>query len=164
MSNETRKQKIDLYGRAYEILDKALKPFPKEMWTFRASANDWTIHEIVVHIADSEANSFVRCRKLIAEPGSAVTAYDEPHWARALHYHEQSADDALQLFKWLRGNSYKLIQSLPESTWAHTIEHPENGTMTMDDWLDVYARHIPDHVAQMQEVYEQWRHRRSNEQ
>jgi hypothetical protein len=28
--------------------------------------------------------------------------------------------------------------------------------MTMDDWLDVYARHIPDHVAQMQDVYEQW--------
>ncbi len=157
MNSETRKQKIDLYGRAYDILDKALRQFPKEMWTFRPSADQWTIHEIVVHIADSEANSFVRCRKLIAEPGTAVLAYDEMGWARLLNYHDQSTEDALQLFKWLRANTFKLIQTLPESTWTHTVEHPENGTMTMDDWLDVYARHIPDHVAQMQAVYEQWK-------
>jgi hypothetical protein len=157
MDSETRKQKIDVYGRAYDILEKALTQFPREMWTFRPAPDRWTIHEMVVHIADSEANSFIRCRRLIAEPGAMVSAYDENAWARLLHYHEQSTDDALQLFKWLRGNSYKLIQSLPESTWTHAIEHPENGTMTMDDWLDVYARHIPDHVAQMQAVYDDWK-------
>ncbi len=157
MSSEARKQKIDLYGRAYDILERALSQFPRDMWTFRPTPDHWTIHEVIVHIADSEANSFIRCRKLIAEPGAPVLAYDEVGWARSLQYHEQSTDDALQLFKWLRGNTYKLIQSLPESTWSNTVEHPENGTMTMDDWLEVYARHIPDHVAQMQAVYDQWK-------
>ncbi len=161
MSSEARKQKIDLYGRAYDILERALSRFPRDMWTFRPSPDHWTIHEVIVHIADSEANSFIRCRKLIAEPGTPVLAYDEVGWARALHYHEQNTDDALQLFKWLRGNTYKLIQSLPESTWSNTVEHPENGTMTMDDWLEVYARHIPDHVAQMQAVYDQWKRQAS---
>jgi hypothetical protein len=29
--------------------------------------------------------------------------------------------------------------------------------MTMDDWLDVYARHVPEHIAQMREVYADWK-------
>jgi hypothetical protein len=28
--------------------------------------------------------------------------------------------------------------------------------MTLDEWLDIYDRHIPDHIAQMQMVYDEW--------
>ena len=27
----------------------------------------------------------------------------------------------------------------------------------MDAWLDTYARHVPDHVDQMETVYQAWR-------
>jgi hypothetical protein len=157
MTPETRREKIEAYGSAHALLVEALKQFPREMWQFRPAPDRWTIHEIIIHIADSEANSFARCRKLVAEPGAAVMAYDEAQWAKALRYHEQSADDALELFKWLRLASFRLIRSLPESVWSNTIEHPENGTMTMDDWLNVYARHIPEHVAQMQANFNAWK-------
>ena len=157
MTPEARREKIEWYGRAYDLLAEALKAFPREMWQFRPAPDRWTIHEIVVHLADSEANSFARCRKFIAEPGATVMAYDEMQWARALRYHAQSPEEALELFKWLRRTSYQLIQSLPDAVWANTINHPENGTMTMDDWLDVYARHIPEHLQQMRENYADWK-------
>jgi hypothetical protein len=83
-------------------------------------------------------------------------AYDEAQWARSLDYHQQSPEDALELFKWLRMKTYTLIKSLPEAVWTHTIYHPENGTMTFDDWLDVYERHIPEHIEQMQSNYRAW--------
>ena len=156
MSNVERADKIELYEDAYRILTEALARLPKETWHFKATPDDWSVHEIVVHIADSEANSFVRCRRLIAEPGTEVMAYDENGWMKALRYDEQSTEDALELFRWLRLTTYKLIQNLPESTWSNTIYHPENGIMSMDDWLDVYASHIPDHVAQMQRGYAAW--------
>src|SRR5512140_1008505 len=114
MNQLERQQKIESYGSAYQKLTDALRAFPVEMWKFRASPDSWTIHEIVVHIADSEANSFARCRKAIAEPGSTVMAYNEPLWARALTYHEQNTEDALELFKCLRRSTYQLIQGLPE--------------------------------------------------
>lgn len=154
--NVERQERIELYGKAYQLLIKALEKFPREMWRFRPAPDRWTIHEIVIHLADSEANGFVRVRKLVAEPGATITAYDEPAWARALDYNAQSVEDALELFRWLRGNTDKLIRTLAESVWANTIYHPENGTMTMDDWLLEYARHIPDHIAQMEEVYADW--------
>lgn len=156
MSGEERVRKIEQYGQAHALLVEALKRFPREMWQYRPAPDRWTIHEIVVHIADSEANSYVRCRRAIAEPGQAVMAYDENRWATALDYHAQSTEEALELFKWLRLRSYNLIRALPDSVWSHTIYHPENGNMTVDDWLDVYTRHIPDHLQQMRENYLAW--------
>jgi len=156
MTPDTRAQKLESYGSAYAVLAEAVQRFPREMWQFRPAPDRWTIHEILVHIADSEANSYVRCRRAIAEPGQAVMPYDEMRWAAELRYHDQSPEEALELFKWLRSKSYRLIQGLPELAWSNTIYHPENGTMTLEDWLEVYARHIPEHVAQMQANYEAW--------
>jgi uncharacterized damage-inducible protein DinB len=156
MTADERARKIESYGNAHTLLVNALEQFPTEMWQWKPSPDHWSIHEIVVHIADSEANSYIRCRRFIAEPGSSVMAYDEMQWAKVLNYHEQSAAEALESFKWLRLRTYRLIKTLPDSTWANTVYHPENGNMTMDDWLDVYEQHIPDHIRQMQSVYEAW--------
>jgi hypothetical protein len=156
MNHAERLKKIESYGQAYDQLIAALPRFPREMWQYRPSPDRWTIHEIIVHIADSEANSYARCRRFIAEPGSTVMAYDEMAWAKRLNYHAQSPAAAIELFRQLRASSYELIKTLPEAIWTNTIVHPDNGVMTMDDWLDVYDRHVPDHIAQMQEVYSAW--------
>jgi hypothetical protein len=156
MSQAERLRKIESYGKAHGELVEALKRFPTEMWTFKPSLDRWSIHEIVVHIADSEANSYVRCRRFVAEPGESVMAYDEMRWADALRYQDQSTEEAVELFKWLRLRSYRLIKSLPEGVWSNTVFHPENGVMAMDDWLDVYERHVREHVEQMQANYAVW--------
>ncbi|MGI8586404.1 MAG: DinB family protein [Chloroflexia bacterium] len=156
MTSGERAQKIETHGNAYNELVEALRDFPKEMWHYKASPDDWSVHEIVVHITDSEANSYIRCRRLIAEAGEAVMAYDEMEWAKALHYSEQSTEDALELFKWLRLTTNKLVRTLPERAWSNKVYHPENGTMTLDDWLDVYARHVSEHVEQMRAGYKAW--------
>ena len=153
---EERQRKIESYGQAHRYLIEALAQFPREMWQYRPAPDGWTIHEIVIHITDSEANSYIRGRRFIAEPGTQIAAYDEMRWATALHYHAQTTEAALELFKGLRGNTYELIKSLPAAAWGSTLYHPETGTMTMDDWLDTYERHIPDHIAQMRAVYTAW--------
>jgi hypothetical protein len=154
-----RQAQIVLYGRAHTLLVAGLQAFPRAMWQYRSSVDPWTIHEILIHITDSEANSYARLRRLVAEPGQSVMAYDENLWARALNYHAQDPDDALELFRWLRGNSYKLLLALHPETWSNTILHPENGPMTMDDWLATYARHVPDHLDQMERVHQAWLNR-----
>jgi hypothetical protein len=156
MTGEERASKIEAYGNAYNYLVEGLKKFPREMWHFKSEANPWSIHDIIIHITDSEANSYVRCRRFIAEPGKEVLAYDENQWVKALNYPAQSAEDALELFKLLRRCSYNLIKPLPEAIWSNEVFHPENGTMTFDDWLDAYNQHVPDHVQQMQATYAEW--------
>lgn len=161
MSPAERTLKIESYGRAYERLVAALERYPRSMWQWRPAPDRWTIHEIVVHIADSEANSYIRCRRFLAEPGSQVLGYDENAWARELRYHEQDPDAAVELFRWLRRQSHALIQNLPDSAWSSTVYHSENGLTVMDDWLITYDRHVLDHIAQMDAVYEDWKREHS---
>jgi len=157
MTEVNRQDKIESYGAAHRYLLEALESFPKEMWQFKLNDVEWSIHEIIIHITDSEANSYIRCRRFLAEPGRDLLAYDESKWARELDYHEQSTDDALELFRWLRKKSYDLIRAAHEEVWDRQCFHPEDGTITMSDWLDTYERHVPEHVEQMKAVYEKWK-------
>ena len=159
MNRTERQEKMALYGRAYELLTAALERFPRVMWQYRSAVDDWTIHEIVVHITDSEANSYVRCRRFMAEPGETLMAYDENRWAKSLNYHALDVDTAVSLFKWLRQSSYELIQTASDDVWQNEAYHPESGQMTFDDWLDTYSRHVPDHIAQMERIYAAWQAR-----
>jgi hypothetical protein len=157
MTPEERYNKLESYGAAHEMLLEALGRFPKEMWQFRPAEGQWTIHEILIHITDSEANSYVRCRRLVAEPGGVIQGYDENQWARALRYHDLPIEEALELFKHLRQSSYQLIKRLPESVWANTGIHTEDGQISLDDWLDTYERHVSEHIQQMQINYQEWK-------
>ncbi|HUF38252.1 MAG TPA: DinB family protein [Anaerolineales bacterium] len=159
MPSTDRTAKLARYAAAHTLLTEALARFPREMWHFKPSETDWSIHEIVVHITDSEANSYIRARRLIAEPGRTLMDYDENAWATALDYHGLDTEDAVELFRWLRGTTYKLIKDLPEETWTHAAHHPENGDMTLDDWLSTYARHVSDHIGQMEVVHSIWQNK-----
>jgi hypothetical protein len=161
MTGEERRQKVESYGRAYDELAAALKEFPREMWQFKPAPDRWSVHEIIIHLADSEANSYVRARRLIAEPGQAVMAYDQDLWAQKLNYHAQSTEEALELFRWLRQTSYNLIRALPESAWSHTASHPEYGSYSFERWLDIYEQHTRGHIRQMRNNLEAWRAQRA---
>jgi len=157
MTREERQQKIDSYADGYDIVVEALEGFPAEMWQFKPAPDRWSIHEIVVHLADSEANAYVRCRRFIAEPGNAVMAYDQDAWAARLNYHQQSTEDALELFKWLRHTTFNLIRALPDAVWSNTATHPEHGSMSFERWLEIYEEHPRKHIAQMRQNHEAWK-------
>ena len=157
MTTTDRHQLISSYRQAYSLLVDAIQKYPKEMWQWRPAPDKWSIHEVLIHIADSEANSYIRCRRFLAEPGSGVYGYDENKWARALQYHDQSVEDALLLFKLLRQSSYDLIKDLPEEVWkTATVLHSESGSMSFEHWLKIYEDHIPVHIRQMERVYQAW--------
>lgn len=155
-----RTTKIESYGRAHDSLVAALKDFPKEMWQFKPATDRWSIHEIIIHLADSEANSFVRARVFLAEPGNTIYAYEQDKWARFMQYHTLSTDTALDLFRALRKSTYELIRSQPDSVWERTIVHPEAGIITMSRWLDIYEHHTHGHIDQMRKNYEFWKSRK----
>lgn len=162
MTPQQRNAKIESYGRAPAELAAVLPEFPPEMWQFRDEHGCWSIHEHIVHLADSEANSYIRCRRLIAEAGRQLMDYDENQWAAALDYHNRSPQAAVELLRGLRRQTYELIRALPESAWANTGYHPENGDMTLEDWLEVYERHIAEHIGYMRQNYAAWVSRRDN--
>lgn len=163
MPNADRARQLETYLDAHQTLVDALQSFPRAMWRFKPAAEGWSIHEILVHIADSEANGYIRGRRCIAEPGAAVSPYDGMRWSAELRYTEQDPDDALEMFRLMRKRTHALLISLPEDAWQRTFQHPERGPMTLDGWLDLYARHIPEHIDQMRAVHVGWLARQGEE-
>ncbi len=161
MNKQERDEKIEQYGHGYELLTSALAPLlkaPGEARTFKASPSDWSVHEIIVHMADSESMAALRVRKLIVEPGSTLMGYEEAKWADALDYQKQDPEDALQIIKLARQTTYRLLKTLPDEVFSHAVKHAEDSEpYTFDKWLSIYARHIPDHIEQIKKCYELWR-------
>jgi DinB superfamily len=155
MNIKERNKKIEQYGNGFDLLTAALAEVPKEAWDVRPEPNEWSVHEIVVHMADSEAMSALRVRKLIVEPGSTLMGYEEAKWADALSYKKQSVDDALQIIMLARQTTYRLLKTLPDQVFAHSVTHPEySEPYTFERWLNIYARHIPDHIEQIKKTVE----------
>ncbi len=156
LTPDERLRKIESYGAGFDQLTQVLDEIPKAVWKFKPSPKDWSIHEVVIHLADSESNSMARFRRPIAEPGSTVMAYDQDVWASSLYYESQRTDTALATLKAVRQSTFEMLKLLPESVWSNTIQHPENGAMTLDDVLLLYEAHIPGHIRQIRENYDRW--------
>src|SRR6202167_3390490 len=91
MTQDERRKMLESFGRAPALLSAVLRQLPKKMWLYKPSAERWSIHEIILHLADSEASSYMRCRHLIAEPGLEVAEFDPACWAGNLgHFHQST--------------------------------------------------------------------------
>lgn len=113
---------------------------------------DWSIHEIVIHLADSETIGFWRLRKTLAEAESTLAVYDEAAWASNLAYQAQDRTLALALFTALRASTAALLRLLPAVAWERTSLHPEQGEMSVYDIFNLYLEHGDIHLHQIQHL------------
>ena len=155
---EERNQKIELYGQGFEMLVHILQDIPREIWQFKPAPNEWSIHEVIIHLADSESNAALRARKLIVEPGGTLMGYDQEQWAVTLDYHHQDLEDALDVVRLARKTTYSLLKKQPDEVFEHIVIHPEyNEPYSFENWLNIYSAHIPRHIEQIMNNYKIWR-------
>ena len=158
MDIKERNEKIELYGRGFDLLAAALAEVPKEAWKFKPAPTEWSVHEIIIHLADSESNAALRARKLIVEPGDALMGYDQDKWADELNYHDQSHEDALETVRLVRKTTYELLKKQPDDVFEHIVMHPEyKEPYTFDNWIKIYSAHIPGHIEQIMNNYRIWK-------
>lgn len=158
MNTQERNEKIELYGRGFNLLKAALAQVPKAAMDFKPDVMEWSVYEVIIHIADSESNAALRARKLIVEPGGMLMGYDQAHWAIALKYHEHNFDDALEVTRLARKTTYELLKRQPEEIFSHSVIHPEyDEPYTFEKWIDVYSAHIPGHIEQIQNNVKLWK-------
>ena len=160
MNQQERSEKIDLYGRGFELLKAALAKVPMEAMKFKPKPKEWSVYEIIIHIADSESNAALRARKLIVEPGGTLMGYDQDAWANTLHYHEADLEDALETTRLVRKTTYELLKRQPDEVFKNTVKHPEyDEPYTFEKWIDIYSAHIPGHIEQIQNNMKLWKNR-----
>ena len=112
---------------------------------------DWSSRQVIHHCADSEAQSYARLRRLIAEPGSMIQGYDEGAWGNnpTLGYTELPVQVSIDVFKAVRAGSLEIIKRLSLEQLQNSGVHTESGEFTVEKWLKGYTRHAIDHAEQI---------------
>lgn len=139
------------------LVEDAVSRIPGGAWHFRPAPGKWTLHEILIHLADAEAVGYARVRRMIAEPGSTIFAYDQDAWTASLQYESTPAEDALALFSICRKLTAGLLLNLEAGDLSRHVLHPERGPITVSDYVGIYTRHVDDHLKQIQRNLEAWK-------
>ena len=138
-------------------LRAALATVPAAALKWRPAPKEWSAHEVVVHCADSETNSFGRIRFLVAETAPTIQGYDQDKLATTFGYHDLPLEPALAVVDAVRASTTALIRGLPDSTWTRTGRHTESGPYSAEDWLTIYADHLEGHARQIENNVAQWK-------
>jgi hypothetical protein len=112
----------------------------------------WSARQVIHHMADSEAQSYARLRRLLAEPeGSIIQGYDEAAWAECatLGYEELPVENSLDVFKAVRAASLDILKRINQSDFTKFGMHTEAGKYTLEKWIQTYSKHPVDHGNQI---------------
>lgn len=148
MSAVDRTALLDRYATGADDVDDAIVGLAAGELDRRPAAGGWTPREIVHHLADSESMAYVRVRRLLAEDDPVIAGYDEPEWARRLHY-DRPIEPSLAVLRAVRAATHQLLTSLTDIEWRRTGTHSDSGPYSVDRWLAIYAEHSHEHADQI---------------
>jgi DinB superfamily len=149
MDDSERSALLDRFAGGADAVDRALEGATDAELDRQPVSGGWTARQVVHHLADSEAMAFIRLRRLIAEDAPVIAGYDEPEWARRLHY-DRPIGSSVAVLHAVRAGSLQLLRSLRPDEWQRAGSHTESGPYAVADWLRIYASHGHDHAAQIQ--------------
>jgi hypothetical protein len=158
MNQIERDSLIQDYAAGPVKLRDAFTRAPEKMRKWRPRPGEFSVHEIIVHCADSETNSHSRIRYLLAEDNAQIVGYDPGHWAATFDYQNHPVDAAMLTVEAVRANTVPILRSLAEGDWAKAGTHSEHGPgYSAELWLTIYAAHCHEHAEQVDAVVSAWR-------
>ena len=117
----------------------------------RSEGDGWSPRQVIHHVADSEAQSYARLRRLIVEPGTQIQGYDEGAWGEhtTLGYTELPIEISLNVFSAVRASSHEILKRLTPEQLNNSGLHSESGEYSINTWLATYIKHPLEHAEQL---------------
>jgi uncharacterized damage-inducible protein DinB len=145
---QRRKQFIDVIQAAPARLREAVAGLAEDQLNTRYK--NWTIRQIVHHIADSHVNSYVRFKWTLTEELPTIKAYDEGRWAELEDSQVGDVGAPLALLEGLHARWVQLLRPMTEEQFRRSFIHPETRqTVSLNDALCYYAWHCKHHTGQV---------------
>ncbi|ARA94345.1 metal-dependent hydrolase [Rhodothermaceae bacterium RA] len=124
-----------VHGLAVEKLDIPYRP------------GGWTVRQVVHHLPDSHLNGYLRFRLGLTEDTPVIKPYDQDGWSALPDARTAPLEPSLALFDALHARWVGLLEALPPEAFRRTVRHPEQGLLTLDGLLALYAWHGRHHIA-----------------
>ncbi len=106
----------------------------------------WSSRQVVHHLADSHANSFIRYKLALTEEWPTIKPYDEAAWARLADC-RTPVELSISLLDALHSRWVALLESMSEEDFQRGYIHPAMGRQDLARALALYEWHSRHHTA-----------------
>jgi len=137
---------IEAYAAGPAKVRAAVAGLTREELTARPGPGKWSILEVVVHLADSDAISIDRMKRILTEDNPQLLYADETAYVDRLFTHDQDLEDALTLMEAGRRQWARVLRKLPDAAFERAGTHNRRGRVTLGEMVASYVGHIDDHL------------------
>jgi uncharacterized damage-inducible protein DinB len=115
----------------------------------RPARGEWSATEVLGHLLDAEVTLGFRIRKLAAEPGAAVVAWDQDRWTDGLRHRRADPRTLAAAYGALRAANVDQVRRMSPAQRRAAGRHPEYGTLRVEQLLSHWAEHDLNHIEQI---------------
>lgn len=158
LTPEQRAEAIAQISAAPEELRRAVRGLDDRQLDTPYRDGGWTVRQVVHHVPDSHMHAYLRCKFLLTEPQPTVKTYEQGAWASTPET-RAPVEVSLALLDALHRRWVLLLKGVAPADFGRTLNHPENGLMTLDAIVAMYAWHGRHHTAHITSLRERmgWR-------
>jgi hypothetical protein len=137
----------------------ALDGLPEEFCDHRLAENEWSIRQIVHHLADDLDVWSMCIKKALATPGAVVRFEGFPGndaWAEALHFERRSIQPQLTIIMAHRKAVVEMVEHFADACdrtmCIADAEGAIRATLSVTDILTMLTQHMNEHVSTIENI------------
>jgi uncharacterized damage-inducible protein DinB len=146
LTPDERQAAIDAMAAAPAALRAAVRGLTEAQLDTPYRPGGWSVRQVIHHVADSHMNAYLRFKFALTEDNPTIKPYDQDTWV-ALADSALPPTVSLDLVEAMHTRLVTLLRATPGDAFARPLQHPENGPMTIDSMLALYAWHGRHHTA-----------------
>jgi hypothetical protein len=152
MNTKERQAKIEVIRAFPALLEAYLDTIPEAKLDVPCGASgEWTARQVVHHLADAHMNGFIRMKLVVSEERPILKPYDQDAWASHGDV-SLPVESSLDILRGLHARWAAFLESLPDESWSRSGIHLENGLVSLEVLLNIYAAHGARHIEQIQKA------------
>lgn len=153
---------IKEYSLGYTMIWDAIEGLTEEELRYKPAPNKWSIHQILIHVTDSEISATPRLKKVLAEEEPILVSFDQDAWANTLSYDLLDREQYLHLFKLLRTSMQPILDNLTSEQSRRVGIYIDQERFTFKQLLEFRVQHVRDHIDQIERVKNSYREKQPN--
>jgi uncharacterized damage-inducible protein DinB len=143
------KDPLILQRNTPEVLAGLIANRSAEQLTSRPRPDQWSVGEILAHLAEDEIATAWRYRQMVEHSGIDLAGFDQDMWARIGDYRSRAPQDSLELLRLLRLANLQFLEQLTPEQWECHGIHAERGRISVRDLANHMAGHDANHIEQI---------------
>ncbi len=146
---------LRLYVEGPDRLDAAVAGLTATQLDLTRAPGEWTIRQIVHHLADGELLWLTPIKMALVESGRiyAHNLMDQDRWVEALDYAARPVEPSLAMFRALRTHLAGLLRQLPDP-WDRYVSFGEDAEWkpSVTELIGIMNRHSLEHIEEIAET------------